>query len=82
MSAVLPEPLGVGDPDLGPAAGPPFRLDFEIFVDAMLAHEPVALAGVAGEHLALGRKDPRNIDVKFGRHRPALAVDAFEGSTK
>ena len=40
--------------------------------------EPVALAGVAGEHLALGRKHPRHIDVKIDRHRPSFAVDTFE----
>ena len=75
---VLPERLGVGDTDLGPAAGSPFCLDVEIFVDAMLSHEPVALAGVTGQHLSLGRKDRRNIDVKIDRHRPSVAVDTFE----
>ena len=45
----------------------------------MLAHQPVALAGVTREHLSLRLEDAGDIDVKVDRHGPSVAIAALDG---
>ena len=78
MAEVLPERLGVGDADLGPSVGPPSGLGVEVLVDPVLLQEPVALAGVAGEHPPLEVGDPRDVDEEPGGLGPAVAVEPFD----
>ena len=83
MPEVLAERLGLGHPDLSPPAGAPLRLAFEVLVDPVLPQQPVALAGVAGEHLPLDGEDARDVD--DGNRpvlgRPSRSVPSI-GSTK
>ena len=79
MPEVLSEGLGLRHPDLGAPVGAPLLLAVEIFVDAVLPQEPVALAGMAGEHLPLELEDARHVDVEARRLWPAVAVLALDG---
>ena len=45
----------------------------------MLPQQPVALAGVTGEHLPLDGEDARDIDDETGRDGTAVAVDPLDG---
>src|SRR5262245_11203172 len=50
MAAMLAEGFGVFDVDFPTAPATPAGLHLEVFVDAVLTEQPVALAFVAGEH--------------------------------
>ena len=79
---VLAKDLSVGHADLGAAVRGPVGLAAEVFVNAVLAQEPVALGGVAGQHRALGVENRRDIDMEPGRHSRTVAISASEGIDK
>src|SRR5438477_3247728 len=78
MSAILAESLGLSDSDLGATARSPPRLHLQVLVNAVLAEQPVALAGVAGQHLPLGREDARDVDDEIHGYRSPVPVPPLQ----
>ena len=78
MSLVLAKSLRLVDPDLRAPMRAPLGLTFQVLIHSMLSEQPLALAGVTGEHLPLGLEDSRDIHVKVDRDGLSLAVRSFE----
>src|SRR6266404_4118156 len=79
VAFVLREGLAIGDADFFTAPGAPLPAAFEVFVDAMLFEEPVALAGVTGEHFEFAFKRRRHVDDEFRLNCIAEIVDSLDG---
>src|SRR5262249_25532371 len=73
-SSVLPKPLGLGDADLCTARRSRPCLHFEGLVDPMLPKQPVWLACMTAQHLALRREYPGDVDPEIRRNWSALAI--------
>ena len=58
MPPILAEDLRLRDAHFGSASRSPPRLHFQVFVDTVLAEQPVSLTGVTGQHVALHRERP------------------------
>ena len=78
MPAVLTKRFCLRNSDRSPGRGTPFFLHRQVFVDPVLAQEPVALAGMTGEHLSLGREYARDIDVKVAWNVFPITVAALD----
>ena len=78
MAQVLTEAFGAGDATASALTGAPIAHGLDVVVHAVVLAQPVALAGMAGEHRPLGREGARDVDVEVRGHRAAVAVDARE----
>src|SRR5262249_3762700 len=75
VAAGLAKTFRVFHPGLASARSAPGLEHLNVFVDAMLAAKPVALAGMATEHLDFAIDDRRDVDEETGRDEPAIVVD-------
>src|SRR4051812_28863470 len=66
MAQVLPKSLGMGDAGFVAALRAPGMHGPGELVDAVVLEQPVALAGMAGEHRGFALQDVRDVDVKAG----------------
>src|SRR5438874_12734413 len=78
MAQMLAEALGEGHARGAAAAGGPGAHCLEILVDAVMRAQPVALAGVAGQHVRLEIDDMADVDGKAWRHVAAKNVLALD----
>ena len=76
VAEVLAEPFGGEDSDGLTSLGVPLGEGVEVFVDPVLLEEPVALAGVAGEHPPLEVGEVGHVDPEVWLDRSVVAVDS------
>ena len=79
MPFVLREGFAEGGSDLSTAGGAPAAAAFEILVDAVLLQEPVALAGVTGEHFQLQVERGGDIEDELRLDGAAEPIGRFDG---
>ena len=78
VAGVLGERFAVGSLNQPAALGTPLATTVEILVDPVLFEQPVALAGVAGQHFQLEVEDRGGLDHKLRRNGPMEVIDSFE----
>lgn len=78
VSLVLPERFPVGDANRLPTSGAPAAAAFQVFVDPVLLEQPVALAGMAREHLQLQVEGRGNVDDEVGSLRRSVPIPPFD----
>ncbi len=78
MAPILTKGLRLRDGHFGSSSRSPPRLHFEVFVDPVLAEQPVSLTCVTGQHAAFRREYAADADVEIGGNRLAKAVGPFE----
>src|SRR5262245_2878924 len=79
MPQMLPVTLRVRHTARPAAFGSPIAPRLNVLVHAMMFHQPVTLAGMAGEHLGFGVDDTADVDAEAGWDRLARRVFAFDG---
>ena len=82
MSTILAKRLCLCHADQRSDCPTPSLLHRQIFIDPVLPHEPVALAGVTRKHLPLRVENARHIDAKVDGYRATLAIIPFDRLNK
>lgn len=79
MSSVLAEAFAVTDAPFGAALAGPLLHGGHVVVHAVLGAEPIALGGMAGEHVVFEGEDFGDIDDEVGLDGAVFAIEPFDG---